>query len=63
MQIKKWLSVLLVLVLLCSLVPVSVLATSEGTGKLGGIQKGQMTRSFATATVNNSGRALAPRQS
>ena len=60
MQIKKWLSVLVVLVLLCSLVPVSVLATSEGAGKLGGIQEGQMTRSFATATVNNSGLALAP---
>ena len=60
MHFKKYLCIILVLVLLSTVAPTVVMATSTGSGKLGGWQEGKMSVSFETVTVSDSGPALAP---
>ena len=59
MQSKKWICAILMLVLLTSLIPETVMASPVEHGRLSGLQEGRMTVQFAAATADT-GPALAP---
>ena len=59
MQSKKWICAILMLVLLTSLIPETVMASPVEHGRLSGLQEGRMTVQFAAA-VADTGPVLAP---
>ena len=54
MLIKKWICAALVLLLMLSLVPTGVMATSVEYGTLSGMQEGQMSMAWEAVTVSAS---------